>query len=177
MRISRLLHLWATSVASGILLQSWCSGISWKVWYNSHSIPVALIFRVMFTRVCACAMCCFFDHRPPVMVMFLSNKDLSGVRCCGIDHRSTTNYIFLSLVVWRVWIDCLSLETTFTQCLTQLFRNVWNNFYPTFDITLFNVWHNHYPTFDNTIIQRLIILLSNVWNNHYPTLDKTFVRR
>ena len=130
---------------------------------NNHSIPVALIFRVMFTRVCACAMCCFFDHRPPVMVMFLSNKDLSGVRCCGIDHRSTTNYIFLSLVVWRVWIDCLSLETTFTQRLTQLFRNVWNNFYPTFDITLFNVWHNHYPTFDNTIIQRLTILLSNVW--------------
>ena len=93
------------------------------------------------------------------------------------DHRSTTNYIFLSLIVWRVWIDCLSLETTFTQRLTQLFRNVWNNFYPTFDITLFNVWHNHYPTFDNTIIQRLIILLSNVWHNHYPTFDKTFVRR
>lgn len=87
------------------------------------------------------------------------------------DHRSTTNYIFLSLVVWRVWIDCLSLETTFTQRLTQLFRNVWNHFYPTFDITLFNVWHNHYPTFDNTIIQRLTKLLSGV----RKTLKKTSV--
>ena len=51
------------------------------------------------------------------------------------DHPSTTNYIFLSIVVWRVWTDCLSLETTFTQRLTILLPNAWQYYYPTLDKT------------------------------------------
>ena len=79
--------------------------------------------------------------------------------------------------VWRVWIDCLSLETTFTQRLQQLLPNVWNNSFATLKQHFSNVWNNYFPTFGNTIFQRLTKLLPNVWQYYYPTLDKTFVRR